>query len=370
MEVFEYIGNGQRVPEDVVSMRFHPSVTKVENMSVKGRRNLKKIVFNEGIKTIGHATFSCCKSLLDFKLPSTLTSIRGFAFECCDGLTKVVFNEGLKRMAGGTFQGCRYLESITLPSSLAVVPCTTFKCCFSLKEVVFVEGIKKIYEGAFQGCTSLESITLPSTLDMIGGNAFFGCSSLRKVSMNEKNLETIYDSAFAYCPLLERFDFPSISSRLEIIIQTEYYPRVVTKVDEISGEVIQRSSSELYVTAEAMGAMVERERESHELFFSPPIREARESNWNAVRQRLRKISAVITYYEMTEATSLFELALWKAKIDQGEENSDRDACRIDVPGPIKDTILQYLGSTKDEDANGEDIDSEVSISDDDSYWSR
>ena len=89
---------------------------------------------------------------------------------------------------------------------------------------------------------------------------------------------------------------------------------------------------------------MERERESHDLFFSPV--EARESNWNAVRQRLRKISAVITYYEMKEATTIFELALWKAKIDQVEDDiyyaRGRDACRVDVPGPVKDTILQYL----------------------------
>ena len=30
-EVFEYMGNGQRVPKDVVSVRFHPSVVEVDN---------------------------------------------------------------------------------------------------------------------------------------------------------------------------------------------------------------------------------------------------------------------------------------------------------------------------------------------------
>ena len=42
---------------------------------------------------------------------------------------------------------------------------------------------------------------------------------------------------------------------------------------------------------------------------------------------------------------LFELALWKAKIDQVDdvdEITSRDAYRIEVPGPVKDTILQYL----------------------------
>lgn len=55
---------------------------------------------------------------------------------------------------------------------------------------------------------------------------------------------------------------------------------------------------------------------------------------------------MILYYLEREATTLFELALWKAKIIQAEEANDddinRDACRIDVPGPVKETILQYL----------------------------
>jgi len=62
------------------------------------------------------------------------------------------------------------------------------------------------------------------------------------------------------------------------------------------------------------------------------------------RQRVDQIVEVITYYEMKEATTLFELALWKAKIDQAEEAADinREAYRIEVPGPVKDTTLQYL----------------------------
>ena len=53
----------------------------------------------------------------------------------------------------------------------------------------------------------------------------------------------------------------------------------------------------------------------------------------------------IKYYELKEATTLFELALWKAMMDQAEKDicvRDRDACRVEVPGPVKDTIIQFL----------------------------
>ena len=55
-----------------------------------------------------------------------------------------------------------------------------------------------------------------------------------------------------------------------------------------------------------------------------------------MKQRVDQIVKWIKYDEMKEATTLFELALWKAKIDLVDETPfERDACRVDVPGPVK-----------------------------------
>ena len=67
--------------------------------------------------------------------------------------------------------------------------------------------------------------------------------------------------------------------------------------------------------------------------------------WNTTKRwRLGQISKSIAYYEMKEGLTLFELALWKAKIEQagGTSPANRSTCRIEVPGPVKDCILQYL----------------------------
>jgi hypothetical protein len=54
-----------------------------------------------------------------------------------------------------------------------------------------------------------------------------------------------------------------------------------------------------------------------------------------------------SYKDLKEATTLFELALWKAKIDQASDASvDREACRMEVPGPVKDTLFSYLEGGK------------------------
>ena len=66
-------------------------------------------------------------------------------------------------------------------------------------------------------------------------------------------------------------------------------------------------------------------------------------NWSTLRGVFGRIDQLLTYYELREATTLLELAMWKSKIDQVEENLiNRDEYRIDIPGPVRDTILQYL----------------------------
>ena len=72
------------------------------------------------------------------------------------------------------------------------------------------------------------------------------------------------------------------------------------------------------------------------------------TNWKAVREIIDKIIGVLDYYEVKEATTTIELAFWKAEIQSktaSESNCselDRRGCCIEVPGPVKDTILQYL----------------------------
>jgi len=62
------------------------------------------------------------------------------------------------------------------------------------------------------------------------------------------------------------------------------------------------------------------------------------------RKCLKKIGGHIRYYEVKEATMLVELALWKNMISHADEEVypiNRDACRVELPGPAKELILKY-----------------------------
>ena len=63
------------------------------------------------------------------------------------------------------------------------------------------------------------------------------------------------------------------------------------------------------------------------------------------KEKLNKVKGLISYYELKEATTLFELALWRSNMYQADITNpvDREACRIEVPGPVKETVLQFLG---------------------------
>ena len=134
--------------------------------------------------------------------------------------------------------------------------------------------------------------------------------------------QSVKNEAFRNCDAFERFLFPTISYRLENIIQTSHWDELEDKLNEVRG-VLQWESNKLFVLRAAL------------------------RNWNETKSYLSRITQLVSYYELKEATTTFELALWKFNLDQADETNatNRAAYRIDVPGPVKDTMLQYLDHT-------------------------
>ena len=142
---------------------------------------------------------------------------------------------------------------------------------------------------------------------------------MREVELNGVP-QYLKSETFLNCNALERFLFPTISYRLKNIIQTSHWEELEDKLNEVRG-VVQWESDELFVSTLT-------------IFY----------NWNETRRDLGRITRLASYYELKEATTTFELALWKSKLDQIDVTNltNRTAYLIDVPGPVKDTILQYL----------------------------
>ena len=271
--------------------------------------NLKEVVFHTGgLRSIEKGLFCGCKSLERIKLPSTIRTIEESAFYECLRLREVMLNEGLWRINCQAFFRCLSLESITLTSastSFFMIESCSFRYCTDLREVILTEGMKKISNEPFYGRSSLEQIDSPINMSMD-------------------------DGAFAGCRSLECLKFPFISARLERIIQVGHTD-IETKIDEICGVFEWRDNKLLLPAVET--------RMMSRLTAGP--------NWNSVEESLNKIVNLLAFYEFKECTVLFELALWKAMVNQAEEGGgtnpvDRATCRTEVPRRVKDTILQYM----------------------------
>ena len=69
------------VPDDVVRVRVHPSVTIISADAFMQRKKLEEVELCEGLLEIGRQAFYRCGKLKHISLPSTLRTIKHGAFE-------------------------------------------------------------------------------------------------------------------------------------------------------------------------------------------------------------------------------------------------------------------------------------------------
>ena len=316
---------------------FPSTLIDIGEKSFSACTRLNKIVLNEGLKKIAREAFNSCHSLQTITLPSTLIELGVGAFYNCTRLNKVVLNEGHRVIACQLFAKCISLSSINLPSTIVEIGIKAFKNCSHLKRVLLNDGIKKIWADSFAECSLLRRINLPSSITKIDPSAFNGNNSLVEVLINE-SIQDLGANSFnvkilpcaelqplaSSCRNLQRFKFASLSARLENTIQRGYWSEIEDKLDAVDGVIERSGGGELFISKAV-------------------IRQGNDNTWTSVQRSLNQIARLVSYYEMREATSLLELALWKCKISQASvATADREACRVDMPGPAKDMILQYL----------------------------
>ena len=132
--------------------------------------NIKKVVIEDGVTSIGDNAFPNCAGLESIEIPSGVTSIGDFAFSRCSSLT-----------------------SITIPSSVTSIEASAFEDCSSLTSITILGDVTSIGYNAFSDCTSLTSITIPKSVKSIENNAFSGCTALTEVLLEGGSTLTYTD---------------------------------------------------------------------------------------------------------------------------------------------------------------------------------
>ena len=99
--------------------------------------NVKKVVIEDGVTSIGELAFFKCSSLTNITIPDSVTCI-----------------------AYAAFHGCSSLSSITIPNSVTSIGIYAFVVCSSLTSITIPDGVTSIGYGAFSNCSSLKTISL------------------------------------------------------------------------------------------------------------------------------------------------------------------------------------------------------------------
>jgi hypothetical protein len=160
-------------PENLTGDVRVPQGIKVVNGISK---KITSVYFPEGVEEIGDWAFESVTTLKgDINFPSTLKRIGESAFSHTS-ISHIKLPEELDVIGYGCFYDCKYLQdTLTLPSSITKIKGKAFQLCEKLTAVILPENLLQIENEAFADCRSLDYIRClsvePPKLD---GSAFNG----------------------------------------------------------------------------------------------------------------------------------------------------------------------------------------------------
>ena len=140
--------------------------------------NVKKVVIEDGVTSIGESAFENCSNLTSITIPGSVTSIGNYAFYKCTGLTSITIPDSVTSIGNYAFYDCKSLTNITIPDSVTSIGNFAFYYCTSLTSITIPDSVTSIGMYAFSECSSLTSITIPKSVTSIGNYAFRSCNNL------------------------------------------------------------------------------------------------------------------------------------------------------------------------------------------------
>ena len=118
---------------------------------------IKSVVVEEGVTSIGSCAFYECYGLEKVSLPETLMSIGTNAFYCT-GITEVAIPDDVAEIWEQAFDVCRQLKKITLGENLEYIGIGAFRST-AITEITIPAGVAVIDYKAFGDCANLTKVT-------------------------------------------------------------------------------------------------------------------------------------------------------------------------------------------------------------------
>eukprot|EP00984_Skeletonema_dohrnii_P007070 scaffold2531_cov126-Skeletonema_dohrnii-CCMP3373.AAC.1 len=182
------MGGDQVVPDDVRRVRIDKSVKIIPSRAFYGRIQLIYVEFHDGIEIVEEDAFGFCTSLRSVKLLGV--KIIGYgAFYNCVELIDVEFDK-LETIEQWTFNNCRTLRSLTMPS-VKTIDRGAFANCVQITDLELPEGLETLQEYAFSKCERLSRIAIPLNCMIGRDDVFYNCPRLATVDLVGKIHKTV-----------------------------------------------------------------------------------------------------------------------------------------------------------------------------------
>ncbi len=182
-DIFVYTGGDQEVPRDVKRVRIAENVDTIFAETFRDCEQLIEVEGHTKIKKIERDAFHNCPSLRRVTKMTGLKEIEKHAFSCCSALSDIDFDK-LEFIGDYAFCYCKSLESIHMPSIRRVGACAFAHCTMrrALTDIVFGQNLERIEECAFHDGTALRRIAIPLKDNLIiESNVFSCCENLSRV---------------------------------------------------------------------------------------------------------------------------------------------------------------------------------------------
>jgi hypothetical protein len=136
-----------------------------------------------GYPVLGIESFGNRTALVSVRIPDSVTTIYGYAFEYCTNLTTLTIGTNVTAINDVAFAFCDHLSNVTLPDSLVWIGSSTFSYCHALTSITIPNNVRNIGDQTFFGCTSVTNVTIGKSVMSINTEAFAYCYGLKSVTI-------------------------------------------------------------------------------------------------------------------------------------------------------------------------------------------
>jgi len=239
----------------------------------------------------------------------------------------IVIHEGVRTIGKKAFSGSG-LESVTIPSTVNRIKEGTFRCCKQLERVVLLPQVQLIEKEVFCKCPSLKSVEIPASVTTICSDNFTFCKQLQNVVLSGGS-PCIGADSFVNCYKLDSSDVIS-TGRMSF----RTFQRLAKT--NIARRLKSRSPDQKTIALDSL-----REVPDH-IAPAPGLSPFVGLITQLMKRRLAQIHGLITYWELKDATSVLELAIWKTNLDDTAQTTELRQHRRQESGADMQIIMSHV----------------------------